>query len=121
MQPLILIRKSKLWGNYIEVQHFENWKFVKIVRPIRKGDAYVFIIHYQTIYLKLLYVDMENLLYIDMENLLYIDMKKLLYIDMERLLLYIDMEKLLYIDMEKLLYIDIEKSMSFSLSTKTKI
>ena len=49
-------------GNYIEVQHSEKWKLLKIVWLIRRENAYIFNIYYQTINQKdkLLYIDMEK-------------------------------------------------------------
>ena len=49
-------------GNYIEVQHFEKWKLLEIMWPIRRGNAYIFIVYYRTINQKdkLLYIDMEK-------------------------------------------------------------
>ena len=49
-------------GNYIEVQLFEKWKPLEIVWPIRRGNAYIFIVYYRTINQKdkLLYIDMEK-------------------------------------------------------------
>ena len=49
-------------GNYIEVQHFEKWKLLEIVWPIRRGNAYIFIVYYRTINQKdkLLYIELEK-------------------------------------------------------------
>ena len=49
-------------GNYIEVQRFEDWKLLRIVWTIRRGNVYIFIIHYGTITQKdkLLYIELEK-------------------------------------------------------------
>ena len=62
MRLLILFRNPNYGGNYIEVQHFEDWKLLNIVWPIRRRNAYIFIIYYQTINQKdkLLYTDMKK-------------------------------------------------------------
>ena len=67
MRLLILIRKSKLlggWGAsgdgcYIEEQHFKDWKLVKVMWPIRRGNAFNFIISLPKKD-KLLYIEMEK-------------------------------------------------------------
>ena len=58
---LLIVSENPSYGaSYIEVQHFEDWKLLKIVWPIRRPNAFIFIVYYQTINQK------DKLLYIDM-------------------------------------------------------